>query len=794
MRHSKFPEVISVIIIISVFLGFLAPILFSCAKMATHDTLWFYGVFQFLAESLHNGYFPYWDPYDYSGSVFYPNLSIMHLFMPVTILLILINKLIGLSLFTLYHWNIALCIVTAALGVYLFARYMFKDRMAAYLLLIIFLFSSFPIICLRQAGFLYAFIWMPWVMLFFIRSLEEFNLYNAVGLGFFFGMAFNGYQGLYVLVYMVFFILTTLINHRGGIKHIILNRKNAPALFLAAVIFIFLCMPLLSVFTVKDEYIPMARVKTSPVKTDSFTNRTGSVPAVLGDFTGLINRDTAVKGYFEKKIPLSEGFLHIGYIGLMLAAVGLCFGRSVYKMNFILSIIFLFFIMLGEKGGVQPLINHIFPPFTFVRHMQTFAGFFIFNLLYFTGAGADLIAEKIKRYKFKGIVLAAIFALAAIDLLPYAGYALGYVISPRQPLKFPDKPIGYELPKRRETRVATCDDIRYFKPLLYRRHTAFNAVSFPREYSNSDMRNNIYALREKLKDGGFIFSDESRRLKLEQFFEYGLKEFGAWGAEDKLAFLDALYITSIEILKNNEFYSRLDGAVESAKLLRAFAMLGYKEVLSGRHDLSFKSEIMPRLSSILNLQIPKGAMDTSGAFTFMDQKVDFNKRLAYHYLLMKNSKAVEFVDYVWASSHVEEPTLLLNKDYDAFLNSGNEDKIKKEAGITSDIITFSGAAGVSYKVLKADPNTLILSYSSPEDSVLIFSDTYERNWNAYLDGRKVRVIKNSVFKAVDAPKGVHRVEFIYRPVLFMASLVLYYIAAVFSIMFLLIGPRGLQVE
>jgi hypothetical protein len=74
------------------------------------------------------------------------------------------------------------------------------------------------------------------------------------------------------------------------------------------------------------------------------------------------------------------------------------------------------------------------------------------------------------------------------------------------------------------------------------------------------------------------------------------------------------------------------------------------------------------------------------------------------------------------------------------------------------------APGFLATPLFSDPNTLVANVMVPEDGYLYFSDGYSRHWKAFLDGRPVPIyIANAAFKAIEASKGRHHVEFLYDP-------------------------------
>jgi len=65
----------------------------------------------------------------------------------------------------------------------------------------------------------------------------------------------------------------------------------------------------------------------------------------------------------------------------------------------------------------------------------------------------------------------------------------------------------------------------------------------------------------------------------------------------------------------------------------------------------------------------------------------------------------------------------------------------------------------------------MIEYFSRDVGWLVLTDTYYPGWNAYLDGKRVPLVRaNYLFRAISAPAGAHRVLFRYEPVSFYAGL------------------------
>jgi hypothetical protein len=74
--------------------------------------------------------------------------------------------------------------------------------------------------------------------------------------------------------------------------------------------------------------------------------------------------------------------------------------------------------------------------------------------------------------------------------------------------------------------------------------------------------------------------------------------------------------------------------------------------------------------------------------------------------------------------------------------------------------SFSGTVAV----VAASPDRVVLEARLQRPGYVVLVDTYEPGWKATLDGAPVPVLRaNMAFRAVQAPAGEHRIEYVYRP-------------------------------
>ena len=74
-----------------------------------------------------------------------------------------------------------------------------------------------------------------------------------------------------------------------------------------------------------------------------------------------------------------------------------------------------------------------------------------------------------------------------------------------------------------------------------------------------------------------------------------------------------------------------------------------------------------------------------------------------------------------------------------------------------------------------------MKVSTDKDGILYWSDGYDSNWKAYTNGKKASIHRANInFKAIALPKGENNVRFVYKPVLFIISLFVFYGSLIMS--------------
>ena len=143
--------VVAIAVLVLVFL--LRDVLFFGVATFGHDKiLWEYPVYQFYAENLIRGDFPFWNPFSHGGEPFYVILGQFRLLDPISFPTIFVGQLFTNDVPILFGWDHLVRALVLAFGVYIVLRPLADNIICRLSLIPILLFSSFTLEALTLPG------------------------------------------------------------------------------------------------------------------------------------------------------------------------------------------------------------------------------------------------------------------------------------------------------------------------------------------------------------------------------------------------------------------------------------------------------------------------------------------------------------------------------------------------------------------------------------------------------------------------------------------------------------------
>lgn len=329
----------------------LALLLFSLRRFLTaetsflHDNLyWEYPVFHYFAESLLNGFLPLWNPYDHGGEAFYPILGAQRLFDPSDILTVWIGGLFTRDTLQLNHWARVVKTLLTLGATYACVRPWTRTLWSRLALFPLLFFSYYAIGSFREQAYLTLFAGIPWVFLFLQRIVFFGDGRRGVwlALGAFLGLNWQFYHFAPVWTLLLFFCIGLAIFHREGLRRLFCRRA-----LLAVTIAAGMLGPNLFLYFTQDRYVFPVRMvpkdylsQAEPLR--SPINNEGGPENIVGGarlpysaayFSGTVgNTESWVQSLVPDSAYFSESYVAYswrfykdchGYVGLIAWALAL---------------------------------------------------------------------------------------------------------------------------------------------------------------------------------------------------------------------------------------------------------------------------------------------------------------------------------------------------------------------------------------------------------------------------------------------------------------------------------------
>ncbi len=131
----------------------------------------------------------------------------------------------------------------------------------------------------------------------------------------------------------------------------------------------------------------------------------------------------------------------------------------------------------------------------------------------------------------------------------------------------------------------------------------------------------------------------------------------------------------------------------------------------------------------------------------------------------------------------------------ALTNLNTKDSAVVDESFKTIVTAFSPADSTStIKQIAFDNDAISYESNSSSNNVAIFSEIYYKDWFAYIDGKKVDIIKaNYVLRALVVPAGKHKIEFKFEPKFYFVSKLVSGVASWVLVILLLIAA-GLTIK
>ena len=680
------------------------------------DFLYQYYPFRnFFATSLRKGTFPLWDPFVFSGTSLIGDIQ-SALFYPFNIILFLFVKGEVLSFYVLELQNI-LHVLLTGIFTYMYAREIKLSKNASMISAVTFMFSGFLITRMIHLTFVNVIIWLPLILLFLHKALNEKSYFYSVLAGLFMGLSMLAGSPQFSLHVFYFLVFYTLF-------FVVIKRKNSSLIRSFSFLGIIL---IISLGIAAIQYLPSFEYTEYTVR-ESISFEDSSVFSISPGhlLTLLIPKlfiDVSGKAqtYAVSSLEIGEAYgsfweraIYLGVFPLILLFFS--FKEKKNKLIWFFAAMAVFFLVaaLGKYTPLYRFIYYCLPGFNKFRIPGRFAGLFSFSVAMLAGFGANVFFDK-KRIKFPRVLFWLIGLVLIFWILIYTGAF-------KNMNEFTSKIYIYNNMKKQYSIFVLFLFLSLVVVFLRTKKVlSINSLAF---FS-------VMLVFVDLFNFGHNFNQS--KVSPRQFYPLHTTAVRYLRKESKKETFRTSAIAGNQlILRRNSGNIYWFGLIEGYTPLK---IKRYSEILQIPDD---------RKLDLLNVKYKFNLTEGGGAQLVSNGGYMPRVFMVYKYTLAQEEDSIlgmlseEKFDYLNEVILEEDPGL------------ANAEKEKHPVYKVENQIF--GVNSISLKVQTSDPGFLVLS------------EIYNPGWQAYIDGKAVKIYRaDYTLRAIPIEKGAHRVEMFYNP-------------------------------
>jgi len=371
---------------------FYQDVFISREAIFTHDSIHWYGTFNYFVQCLLQGSLPLWDPYSYSGAPYYLNHNIVGMLDPTLLITIPIIKKFDLSILDLYHFHYLARLLIFYIGAYALYSYVSKNHWAA-------LFGSTFLLWIMapnsfwQHGSTIIVSYAPFILLFILKVFSPDIPPKSRGIIFIASCYMVGLSlNLYIPNYLFVFITLTLIylfvsKKLNWEKFLGYSSEIGPTkLVVGILIFLFMAGPFLYSLTkllpAHGEIFNYTRVEMDAranmlVHTADMSLKSPgwTIRASLNNLASILIPGPDYRFFTPNRIAFSEIFFTFGFAPLLITILYFKKFESQYKGLFLFLLLGIGLLLFHPHSWYK--IVALYPGAGTIRQFQNFIGFFL---------------------------------------------------------------------------------------------------------------------------------------------------------------------------------------------------------------------------------------------------------------------------------------------------------------------------------------------------------------------------------------------------------------------------------
>jgi len=790
-----------------------------------HDSIvWFVGWDFFYNTLTEQHVLPLWNPYDQTGTPFYPYYQPFGLLNPIQFIVVFLQKLIGWESITSYLVQFFAYYFIFIIGSYHVLRLATQNNLISFFFSIILMLACFPIF-LIQNGSLHSVYLIPLIS-FFIMLFFNKNSKSKKGFYFFISIILISIGTLVyipsaIIFHVIFFIIFGVLFKIFSVGNIIeffklkyYYRWSIPAIILGILIIAPVgqfywqvthdneLFPSLRVLQVTDNHL--VECPTTELSGDVFLSKDNDlisltlanlIDLVTSPITDFITAKIKQDPIFKEKIlwfstdynPLlpehlreetafkrSEILLYISILPLLCILLLLFLIKNVSSYAKLFLTLTVITLLITNNMGYQAISDSTFFQkilFNFIPGMQKYhviqnlGALFLFYIIVIAAIGYDYLVKKSSLYF---VFYISIFILLIKYFIFIQNWQQGIILLHIVVQFFLLSLLLWLLITRhRPTIVITASFLVIFDMLFF---TIYHSKYF---YHNDRYKGvvatDFYPLYQKVKinltEKENFINHRIPFLYPEEYY-YNIFAFSAF-SQQKTAFITHM-----------RTYVEGDNVFGSPRFDHFYTTKYYYDYLVNISPLKqlFTSNVFTPILNFYktsDVHLANSRQEALNLIQQADQNALLNQLVIQETSKKDIKQSVSIQDCIQPKNYYKK---LEDEQQDLFQKMVKENEFieNKNSQFNIDIISHS-------------VNHLHLKLNNSEDGYLYFGDGYSQYWQATVDNKAVDIKRANInFKSVYVDKGEHIVKFEYNPTYFKYAIYANIIASIVAFLFIML--------
>ena len=685
-----------------------------------------YPIIHYQKESFLSGEIPLWNPLSHCGIPFLAQWGTMTLY-PPSLFYIFLPSPWSLNVFCLLH------LIFGAVGMYLFARRWINDDFPALFSAVAFVFNGIILSCLMWPNYTAALAWAPWIFYVFEKAVCTGGKYILFAIIFSVFQFMSGVPEILIITHIITFsiVIYNVIDNKARI----LSAVSRYLLVIISVLFISAM-----------QLLPFLDLLQQSHRTADIDFTKWSMPG-----WGLANFFVPLFHYFKTYqntfVQSEQAFITSYYFPLgtlVLALLGIIRANSKTRIMFLLLIFFSISMALGSNSFIYNFASSFLPFFNKIRYPIKFIIILSFIIPVLAGLGVGQLIKSDKKAISSILLISLTFLIIASIILIFN-------------FRYP-----FPLDQFRETVINTI--LRYLFLILFiavllisLNYKNYFHILFPISLliiaiDGKYHLHNFHPVipSEHLESKLWSYSVEDKKPR----FGEG-RVFISPYAEERLLRSVVSDWTANFIGKRLALWSNLNLLEEIPKVNGAFTL-----------QLIHQKQLEKMLYQTNNI-------DLDSILRFLNVTYITKPGTIVEWIKYTNSmpliyagQNIKLMDYSNSLNYILSPSF--NPPDEVIISKEEKNKYSDISLIKKQKTTINNVTYSNHRI--------IFDYESEAPAIITVSQTYYKNWRAFIDGKEYPILRaNYAFQAIPVPAGKHKAVIEYYDKSFIYGLLCSYI-------------------